>query len=94
MKQMVHRHVTWFKSKENSTTWRVVGSGSSVQVFARLPTVQYNYPSVGLSSCHLLTIYLSFSILPKSCTVCPGSSDPPEKMYNIFASENEFYTIY
>ena len=23
------------------------------------------------------------------CTVCPGSSDPPEKIFNIFASENE-----
>ena len=27
-------------------------------------------------------------------TVCPGSSDPPEKMFKTFASENEFYTIY
>ena len=27
-------------------------------------------------------------------TVCPGSSDPPEKIINIFASENEVYTIY
>ena len=26
--------------------------------------------------------------------VCPGSSDPPEKIFNIFASENEVYTIY
>jgi len=26
-------------------------------------------------------------------TVCPGSSDPPEKILNIFASENEVYTI-
>ena len=25
--------------------------------------------------------------------VCPGSSDPPEKKFNIFASENEDYTI-
>ena len=25
-------------------------------------------------------------------TVCPGSSDPPEKILNIFASENEVYT--
>ena len=24
-------------------------------------------------------------------TVCPGSSDPPEKILNIFASENEVY---
>ena len=29
-----------------------------------------------------------------SPTVCPGSSDPPEKIFNIFASENEVYTIY
>ena len=27
-------------------------------------------------------------------TVCPGSSDPPEKILNIFAPENEVYTIF
>ena len=27
-------------------------------------------------------------------TVCPGSSDPPEKILNIFASENEVYTTF
>ena len=27
-------------------------------------------------------------------TVCPGSSDPPEKIFNIFASENEVNTFY
>ena len=27
-------------------------------------------------------------------TVCPGSSDPPEKILNIFASENEVYTSF
>ena len=27
-------------------------------------------------------------------TVCPGSSDPPEKVINIFASENKVHTIY
>ena len=27
-------------------------------------------------------------------TVCPGSSDSPEKISNILASENEVYTIY
>ena len=32
-----------------------------------------------------------FECLP---TVCPGSSDPPEDIYNIFASENEVYTNY
>ena len=29
-----------------------------------------------------------------SPTVCPGSSDPPEKILNIFASDNENYTIF
>ena len=29
----------------------------------------------------------------KEDTVRPGSSDPPEKIFNIFASENEVYTI-
>ena len=28
------------------------------------------------------------------CTVCPGSSDPSKKIFNIFASENEVYTIF
>ena len=27
-------------------------------------------------------------------TVCPGSSDHPEKMFNIVASENHLLTIY
>ena len=27
-------------------------------------------------------------------TVCPGSCDPPEKILNIFPSENEVYTIF
>ena len=27
-------------------------------------------------------------------TVCPVSSDPPEKILNIFASENAIYTIF
>ena len=26
-------------------------------------------------------------------TVCPGSSDPQKKIFNIFVSENEVYTI-
>ena len=33
-------------------------------------------------------------ILNKTYTVCPGSSHPPEKIFNISASENEVYTIY
>ena len=32
--------------------------------------------------------------IASSNTVCPGSSDPPEKIFNIFASDNEVYTIY
>ena len=27
-------------------------------------------------------------------TVCPGSSDPPEKILYVFASENEVYNVY
>ena len=27
-------------------------------------------------------------------TVCPGSSGPPEKIFNALSSENEVYTIY
>ena len=27
-------------------------------------------------------------------TVCPGSSDPPEKIFCIFAPENEVYTSF
>ena len=30
----------------------------------------------------------------KQYTVCPGSSDPPEKILNVHASENEVYTIF
>ena len=41
---------------------------------------------------------ICYSISKKSWpvlyTVCPGSSDPPEKILNIFASENEVYTIF
>ena len=36
-----------------------------------------------------------FSRFGSGCyTVCPGSSDPPEKILNIFASENEVYTVF
>ena len=30
----------------------------------------------------------------KQHTVCPGSSDSPENIFNIFAPENEVYTSY
>ena len=33
-----------------------------------------------------------YGLYTYSYTVCPGSSNPPEK--SIFASENEVYTIY
>ena len=39
-------------------------------------------------------IYIFFFIIGKKYTVCPGSSDPPEKILNIFASENEVYNIF
>ena len=41
------------------------------------------------TKCRLLSCLL---YLPT--TICPESSDPPKKMFNIFASENEVYTIY
>ena len=28
------------------------------------------------------------------CTVCPGSSDPQEKIFNRFASDNEVHAIF
>ena len=31
------------------------------------------------------------NIMQRKTTVCPGSSDPSEKILNIFASENEVY---
>ena len=33
-------------------------------------------------------------VASKIYTVCPGSSDPQEKITNIFVSENEVSTIY
>ena len=41
---------------------------------------------VGQTDSNIVSCFLS--------TVCPGSSDHPEKILNTFASENEFYTIY
>ena len=35
----------------------------------------------------LYRTYMEFML--KLSTVCPGSSDPPEKVFDIFASENE-----
>ena len=33
-------------------------------------------------------------MLPKFYTVCSGSSDPPERILNIFSTESEVYTIF
>ena len=40
------------------------------------------------------TLSTASACYSRTDTVCPGSSDPPEKIFNIFASENEVYTIY
>ena len=41
----------------------------------------------------ILTQFLAIpTVLRLDGTVCPGSSDPPEMIFNIFASENEVYT--
>ena len=42
---------------------------------------------VGMS---LWVMAIDFSLY----TVCPGISDPAEKIFSIFESENEVYTIY
>ena len=33
-------------------------------------------------------------LIEKLLALSPGSSDPPEKIFNIFASENEVHTNY
>ena len=43
---------------------------------------------------NVLTCNVKMSKPKTIYTVCPGSSDPPEKILNIFASENEVYTIF
>ena len=54
-------------------------------IFCDLPPWWFNFKREchDLHSTHLL-VY----------TVCPGSSDPPENILHIFASENEVYTIF
>ena len=44
-------------------------------------------------SCVALALKQTFLHINKY-TVCPESSDPAEKILNLFASENEVYTIY
>ena len=41
----------------------------------------------------LVYLYGIFACQKHSYTVCPGSSDPPEKIFNIFAAENEVYAV-
>ena len=42
---------------------------------------------------NVLLNYCLYMLYPKD-TVCPGSSYPPEKIFNVVTSENEVYTIY
>ena len=68
--------------------------------------VTYNIKWVTTSWTHSTTHTTVSTVCPRSSnpfqivsyiklsTVCPGSSDPPEKMLNIFASENEVYNIF
>ena len=46
------------------------------------------------SSAYLIEVDGYHSPVFCNFTVCPGSSDLPEKIFNIFASQNEDYTIY
>ena len=32
-------------------------------------------------------------VVEVATTVCPGSSDPPEKIFNILARQNEVYRV-
>ena len=41
-----------------------------------------------------LIVKLFLVDIRKLYKVCPGSSEPPEKILNILASENEVYTIF
>ena len=62
------------------------GGGCSGQIrFRILETEHLNMFFVSFHICQLLGSYY---------TVCQGSSDPQEKIFNIFASENEVYAIY
>ena len=61
------------------------------------PRPPYQNLCPGKTDCFKTLKFHRFGKVCKStllCTVCPGSSDPSEKLFNIFASENEVYTIY
>ena len=57
------------------------------------PLVEWNSAAASKSRFARLHVHMSH-LFHLCCTVCPGSSDPPEKILNIFASENEVYTIF
>ena len=57
------------------------------QIYQLLPGIYNLSVSVAQKLCRSASSF-------EGCTVCPGSSDPPEKILNIFASENEVYTIF
>ena len=50
--------------------------------------------SKGLAHIYIILLLGTCSIWLRRVTVCPGSKDLPEKIFNIFASENELYAIY
>ena len=74
---------TWY-SKMDKTSWTY----SIVTYVFVLCHFLERIPLHGVVFCHPHT-YLFWLT-----TVCPGSSDPPEKILNIFAPENEVYTIF
>ena len=42
----------------------------------------------------VLLLHLFSLVQRKDLTVCPGSNDPPKKIFDIFAAENEVSPIY
>ena len=63
------------------------------QIMAKIHAKSFLMSAVHYFPCIGGWIFLKI-LYAQACTVCPGSSDPPEKIFNIFASENEVYTIF
>ena len=57
-------------------------------------TPQPNIKVISRAGSWYQTRYQTKSKIKINTTVCPGSSDPPEKILNMFASENEVYNIF
>ena len=72
-------------------TGRVGAHAASVRFLARVRTLMRG--QVVRPTEHLYKKNIYYYLLKNIDTVCPGSSDPPEKICNVFASENEVYTI-